>query len=199
MIRRPARHLVVFVKEPRPGRVKTRLARAIGTVGAAWWFRRQTRALLRRLAADRRWRTVLAVSPDREGVLSRVWPVGLPRLPQGPGDLGDRMARVVRRMPPGPVLIVGADIPGVRPRHVEDAFRMLGTHDAVFGPSPDGGFWLAGFRRGGWAIPSGLFKGVAWSGPRALADTVAGLRGLKIGYAAVLRDVDEAEDLEDLE
>ena len=47
-------HLVVMLKEPHPGRVKTRLGRDMGMVGAAWWFRRQTTALLRRIE-DPRW------------------------------------------------------------------------------------------------------------------------------------------------
>ena len=55
------RTLVIMVKEPRPGRVKTRLGRDIGMVGAAWWFRHQTRSLIRRLR-DPRWQIVLAVA-----------------------------------------------------------------------------------------------------------------------------------------
>jgi len=193
------RTLVIFLKEPRPGRVKTRLGRDIGMVGAAWWFRHQSARLIRRLRHDRRWRTVLAVSPDREGLASRVWPAGLARWPQGPGDLGGRMGRVFGamppRMPPGPVIIVGADIPGLRPAHVAEGFGLLGRHDAVLGPAPDGGYWMIGLRRGGRAVPAGLFNGVRWSSPDALADTVASLAPLDVGFAATLRDVDVAADL----
>ena len=132
------RWLAVMLKEPHPGRVKTRLGREIGRVEAAWWFRHQTLSLLRRLD-DPRWQLVLAVSPDGEGMASRIWPGHLPRLPQGRGDLGDRMGRVFRSLPPGPVLIVGGDIPGIAPAHIAHAFRALGRADAVFGPAPDGG------------------------------------------------------------
>ena len=93
--------LIVMLKEPRPGRVKTRLGRDIGMGAAAWWFRHQTARLLRRLD-DPRWQLILAVAPDRDGLQSRVWPAHLPRLPQGGGDLGARMARVFRSLPPGP-------------------------------------------------------------------------------------------------
>jgi rSAM/selenodomain-associated transferase 1 len=189
------RTLVIFVKEPRPGRVKTRLGREIGMTDAAWWFRHQSARLIRRLRPDRRWRTVLAVNPDREGMSSRVWPAHLPRWPQGPGDLGDRMGRALRRMPPGPVMIIGADIPGVTPAHVADGFHLLGRHDAVLGPAPDGGYWMIGLRRGGRAVPAGLFHGVRWSSPHALADTLASLAPLDVGFGATLRDVDAAADL----
>jgi rSAM/selenodomain-associated transferase 1 len=189
------RTLVIFLKEPRPGRVKTRLGREIGMVGAAWWFRHQSARLIRRLGHDRRWRTVLAVSPDREGLASRVWPAHLPRWAQGPGDLGARMGRALRAMPPGPVIIVGADIPALRPAHVAEGFALLGRHDAVLGPAPDGGYWMIGLRRGGRAPPAGLFRDVRWSSAHALADTVASLAPLDVGFAATLRDVDVAADL----
>lgn len=191
--------LVVFVREPRPGRTKTRLARDIGTVPAAWWFRHQATVLIRRLARDRRWRTVLAVTPDAAGLASRSWPARLPRAGQGAGDLGRRMTRFLRREPgtglrPGPVAIVGADIPALRPRHVAEAFTLLGRHDAVFGPATDGGYWLIGVaatRR----MPRDALAGIRWSSPHALADTLARLDGLSVARAAVLADVDRAADL----
>lgn len=190
------RTLVIFLKEPRAGRVKTRLARGIGTVGAAWWFRHQAARLIRRLGRDPRWRTVLAVTPDREGLASRVWPGDLPRWPQGPGNLGARMARAFAAMPPGPVLIVGADIPGLDAAHVAEGFRLLGRHEAVLGPSEDGGYWMVGLRRGARAIPAGLFRGVRWSTPHALADTLNSLAPLDVAFAPTLADVDEVADLE---
>jgi len=190
-VRRP--QLVVMLKEPRPGRVKTRLGKSIGMTAAAWWFRHQTRSLLRRLD-DPRWDLVLAVSPDREGLTSRIWPGHLLRIPQGAGDLGDRMARVFRSLPPGPVCIVGADIPGIGPDEVARAFAALGSSDAVFGPAPDGGYWLIGLKRVA-AVPATLFDGVRWSTEHALADTRGSLPGLRIALVDELRDVDEVTDL----
>lgn len=191
--RRRAR-LVVMLKEPRPGRVKTRLGRGIGMVRAAWWFRHQTAALLRRIE-DPRWQVVLAVSPDRAGLESRVWPTRYARAAQGQGYLGDRMGRLLRDLPPGPVCVIGGDIPGVTRDHVARAFRLLGDHDAVFGPAPDGGYWLVGLKRVA-RPPATLFHDVRWSTPHALEDSLRGLRGLRIGYAATLSDVDEAADLD---
>jgi rSAM/selenodomain-associated transferase 1 len=187
------KHLIVMVKEPWPGRVKTRLAEGLGRTGAAWWFRHQCADLLRRLE-DPRWELILAVAPDAEGLASRVWPGHLPRVPQGPGDLGRRMGRLLRIMPPGPVVIVGADIPGITRRHIARAFAALGRREAVIGPAPDGGYWLIGLRRSR-AVPPRLFAGVRWSGPHALADTVATLGGPAPALLDELDDIDTPEDL----
>jgi glycosyltransferase A (GT-A) superfamily protein (DUF2064 family) len=190
------RTLVIFLKEPHPGKVKTRLGRGIGMTAAAWWFRHSAERLIRRVGSDPRWRTVLAVSPDAEGLASRAWPGDLPRWPQGPGDLGARMARAFRAMPPGPVLIVGADIPALAARHVAEGFRLLGRHDAALGPTPDGGYWMVGLHRGGRATPAGILAPVRWSSPHALADTAASLAPLSVGFGPVLADVDTQADLE---
>ncbi|MCP5074447.1 MAG: glycosyltransferase [Rhodobacteraceae bacterium] len=186
--------LYIMLKEPRPGRVKTRLGRDIGMVPAAWWFRHQTRALIQRVGYDPRWQTVLAVSPDMEGSKSRIWPADLPRWPQGSGDLGGRMGRILRRAPHGPVVIIGADVPGITRTLIAAAFWELGRHDAVFGPAPDGGYWLVGLKRVR-GVPAKLFDGVRWSTGRALADTLKTLPDHSVGRLPVLRDVDTVADL----
>lgn len=185
------RTVIVMVKEPRPGRVKTRLARGIGSVAAAWWFRHQVRRLLREIR-DARWRVVLAVAPDG-AVATRALPA-LPRLAQGSGDLGARMARAMAAAGPGPVCVIGADIPGISRAALWRAFRALGSHEAVFGPAPDGGYWLVGLRNGA-RLPAGLFEGVRWSSEHALADSRASLPGARIALIDRLADVDEAADL----
>ncbi len=187
------RTLVVMLKEPRAGRVKTRLGRDIGTVGAAWWFRHQVRRLLRRID-DPRWALVLAVAPDRAGMTSRVWPAHLQRMPQGHGDLGQRMERALRNAPSGPVCVIGGDIPDITAARIAEAFAALGNADAVFGPALDGGYWLIGLKRSK-AIPPDIFDGVRWSTEFALEDTKKTLRDHRIAYAATLRDVDTAADL----
>ncbi len=184
--------LIVMVKEPRAGRVKTRLGREIGMTAAAWWFRHQTAALLRRLR-DPRWRIVLATSPDRAGLLSRAWPADLARKPQGPGDLGTRMTRQLRTAPPGRACVIGTDIPGITRPHIARAFAALGQNDLVFGPAADGGYWLVGGhpRR----LPRGLFAHVRWSTEHALADTIASAPGARIALTDRLCDIDTAADL----
>ncbi len=185
-----------MVKEPHPGRVKTRLGRDLGLTSAAWWFRHQTRKLIRTVARDARWQTVLAVSPDREGLQSRIWPADLPRWPQGQGDLGDRMGRIFREAPHGPIVIVGADIPNITPQLINKAFRALGNHDAVFGPAPDGGYWLIGLKNGVNAVPPKMFENVRWSTEHALTDTIATLGDMRVAMIDTLQDVDTIRDLD---
>jgi|TARA_B110000908_G_C10250107_1_gene451459 rSAM/selenodomain-associated transferase 1 len=185
--------LVVMLKEPRAGRVKTRLGKDIGMTAAAWWFRHQVKRLLRRIE-DPRWNVVLAVAPDRAGLISRVWPLHLARIPQGNGDLGDRMARAMRSIPIGPVCVIGADIPDVGPNQIARAFSALGSSDAVFGPAPDGGYWLIGLRRT-HPLPPKIFQHVRWSTEHALADTRASLGDLTVALIDQLQDVDTIDDL----
>ncbi len=187
------RYLIVMLKEPRPGQVKTRLGADIGMIDAAWWFRHQVQRLLREVESPR-WQVLLAVSPDRAGLQSRVWPAHLPRVPQGHGDLGARMGRLMRSLPPGPVCIIGGDIPGIRKAHIARAFTALGGHEAVFGPAPDGGYWLVGMKRAG-RVPASLFQGVRWSSEHALSDSIASLGGARVAEVDMLRDVDRAVDL----
>lgn len=185
--------LIIMVKEPRPGRVKTRLAHDIGATHAAWWFRHSALGLMRRMR-DPRWQIIVAVTPDVEGLQSRVWPGDFMRMPQGKGDLGDRMSRLLTEAPPGPVLVIGSDIPGIQRYHIETAFQALGANDLVFGPAQDGGFWLVGSRHLK-PLPAGLFINVRWSSDTTLADTLAGLADQRIGLVDVLADVDTVADL----
>lgn len=183
--------LVVFVKEPQAGRVKTRLGRGIGTTRAVAFYRHTTATVLARLGADPRWRTVLAVAPDA-ALASRAWPASIERVGQGRGDLGQRLERVMDGLPPGPVVIIGTDIPAIRPSHIAAALKELGSADAVFGPAPDGGYWLVGLKRRP-RVPR-AFRSVRWSSEHALADTRANLVGGRVGMLGRLTDVDEAED-----
>ncbi len=190
---RPRRRLIVMVKLPRPGRVKTRLARDLGRVPAAWWFRHATGALLRRLD-DPRWELVLAVTPDAAGMAARCWPAGIRRLPQGGGDLGARMRRLLAAPPATASVLIGADIPAIRRHHIARLFAALGARDAAFGPAGDGGFWAVGLKHPARA-PMSFMRGVRWSTRHALSDTLATLGGLTYSLTDVLDDVDTGHDL----
>src|SRR5262249_8255842 len=132
------------------------------------------------------------LTPDNARHYARPWGGASEIIGQGGGDLGVRMQHALRSCPPGPVLLVGADIPELDARHIAAAFRHLGDRDIVFGAAEDGGFWLIGVRHPRCLPP--LFKKVRWSSPHALADTLAGLpRRLSVGFAARLEDVDDAK------
>ena len=188
------RHLVLFVRAPRLGVGKRRLAAEIGD-SAALRFERAMLALLeRRLGRDRRWRLRLAVTPGRSMTRKRLWPRSAAVGSQGSGDIGMRMRRALIACPPGPAVLIGGDIPAVEARHIAEAFRLVEKHDLVFGPAADGGFWLVGARRSPRLPP--LFGEVRWSGPHALADALGNLpRQVSVGFAARLEDVDDAETL----
>lgn len=190
---RTANTLIIFVKAPRLGTVKTRLAAVLGDGAARRIYRRLMRTTLRRLGADRRWRTVLATTPP--GVDWHEWPRRLERRPQSRGDLGARMGGALRDCARPRAVLVGTDIPGISAAAVARAFRALGTARFVFGPGEDGGYWLIGWRRGPW--PRGaLTGGVRWSSPDALADSVRSLGGPgQVTLVDRLADLDTIDDL----
>lgn len=187
-----APRLVLMVKEPRAGLVKTRLGRGVGVVRATSFYRNSMQSLVARLASQSQWRTYLAVAPDAS-VYNSVWPEDVPRFAQGSGDLGQRMQRIMDGLPAGPVVIVGTDCPGLMPHHIRQAFRALGDHDAVLGPASDGGYWLIGLKRRPSAPQA--FTAVRWSGPDALCDTLGNLKSHRVAMLHTMDDVDVAEDL----
>lgn len=99
---------------------------------------------------------------------------------------------------PGDVVVIGADIPGITPALIMQAFHVLGAHDAVIGPAPDGGYWLVG-TSGRKAQSPRFMKNVRWSTRYAMEDTIASMDGLSIARIGMLRDVDTAADLAALE
>ena len=184
------RHLAIFAKEPRLGRAKARLARDVGHTEAWLFYRRLVRRVLPPLARDARWSAWLATAPDRWRGREPFWPFALPSLPQGPGDIGQRMSRVFCSLPPGPAIIVGSDLPDLTSEHVARGFAALGRADVVLGPAEDGGYWLIGL--GPRARRIDPFKGVRWSSPWALADTERALpRGFRLALTDRLADVDD--------
>jgi len=184
--------LVILAKAPRLGRVKTRLASDIGHVAAWRFYRVMLFALARRMGGDPRFETLIACAPDTALFDNGVWPPGVARIAQGRGNLGERMQRVFDTLPPGPVVIIGADIPEIRPADIADAFRALGHRDAVFGPAGDGGYWLVGLKRR--PVIRQIFAGVRWSGAHALADTLRNLGNTPYAALKTLNDVDNGKD-----
>ena len=189
------RVLGLFAREPRPGRVKSRLAADTGPE----WAARAAAAFLgdrvERLAAVEA-RRVLAFTP----AAAEPYFTGLARgrfllRPQCEGDLGRRLRDFVGaqlRDGAESVVVVGSDSPTLPVAFVEQAFRELERADVVLGPAADGGYYLLGCAR---RLPP-LFEGVAWGGRRALLDTVARLAdpGWRLALLPPWYDVDTLDD-----
>jgi glycosyltransferase A (GT-A) superfamily protein (DUF2064 family) len=184
------RTLVVMARTPRIGHGKSRIARDAGAV-EAW---RINRALHRRTfaaAIDRRWRTVLAVTPDRDRALCLpgVWP-GASRVAQGGGDLGARLARALMGVR-GPVAVIGTDCPALRRSDIARAFAAALRRGVAVGPAVDGGFWILAARRARDVL--GALAPVRWSSAHTLADLERNL-GRPAARLRTLRDVDTLAD-----
>lgn len=165
-----AGYILQFAKAPVPGRVKSRLAAALGETGAADVARGLTRsvaAALRDLPTG--WEAVLCADLPEDPVLAAIAERHRSALwPQGAGDLGERMSRCVQRAldATAAVIVVGSDSSGYDRAYLDRAIQVLASGaDAVLGPAVDGGYVLIGFRR--W-LP-GAMDGIAW-GSAGVAD-----------------------------
>ena len=165
-----------MARRPRPGRVKTRLARTEGDVEAARIYTvlaRDVHATLKRLQTDGRLSIALCL-PDED--TADPWLAGADRVwPQGDGDLGARLARLFRRAFEGGadrVFAIGTDVAGLDAARIEDAVYRLRFGDVVAAPTPDGGYALIGVRREAAtrALPA-LFDDVPWSTDAVMATT----------------------------
>lgn len=186
--------LVMMLKAPRAGWVKTRLAAALGPDGAVAAYRELVTAVQRNLAA---WPEVeLRHAPDDAGAELIEWlQPGWSLAPQGGGDLGTRLTRTfVEHFAQGArrVVVIGADCPEVTAEDIAAALDALKVCDVVLGPALDGGYWLVGLR----APQPGLFQEIAWSTTEVLAQTEAKARaaGLSVRRLRALSDVDTFED-----
>jgi glycosyltransferase A (GT-A) superfamily protein (DUF2064 family) len=174
--------LLVIAKEPRPGRVKTRLTppftprEAAGLAEAAL---ADTLDVVARTPARRR---VLVL----EGAPGPWLPPGFEVVRQCAGGLDERLAAAFAHCD-GPALLIGMDTPQVTPALLAVDFAGC---DAYFGPAADGGFWALGL-----AEPDpGLLRGVPMSTPLTGAAQRARLTGLRVRDLPELRDVDTADD-----
>jgi len=115
--------------------------------------------------------------------------------PQVDGDLGERIAGVIKEClaRADAAIVVGSDSPGLPAELISHALTALNDHDAVLGPSEDGGYYLIGCRR--WI--DGMLSGLPWSSSDTLAATSERLRelGLKVAHTPTWFDVDDETDL----
>jgi uncharacterized protein len=196
--------IIVCLKSPTPGRVKTRLAATVGAVRAVEIYRtlvQLTVAALPQASAVR-----LGFDPPEDESEIRAWMAA-----HGPaaeawsyraqvsGDLGQRLAALLDEALDegfGPVTLVGTDCPEIQPEdfHAAWSAKTAGA-DVVFGPASDGGFWQITVREG---FPSGstLFQDIRWSTEHTLADARAAV--VRAGYRSQLTrelsDIDTEAD-----
>ncbi len=189
--------LYIACKAPRPGTVKTRLARDVGTSRAT----RLYAAFLRDLATqfpvagwfvtpDGAWPEIAAAASANPNA---------PSLDQGSGSWGERQDRFfafLEPTPADPVILIASDSPQVTPELIAGALDHLVGNDLVFGPVHDGGYWLVGMRR-----YHDLLADIPMSSADVLTRVLAeaGRRGLSVGLLATEFDVDQAADLPALE
>ena len=192
--------VLVMAKAPRAGGCKTRLDPLLGPDGCA-----ALQAALISVAA--RWAVdvapggaYLAYGPDgaTETELRPHVPRGVCLFPDGAGDLADRLTAATHRVlaeRPGPLLVIGTDMPLLTRAHARHARAALrGGADVVFGPAQDGGYWLVGLGRPLAAVFA--LSSETWGGPEVLESSLALARGagLRAELIGTERDLDDPQD-----
>ena len=192
--------LIVFVKYPEPGRVKTRLANGIGDTAAADVYRRLVALTMERSAPsvppdyDR----IVYADPARSLECYRNWLTGAEGFAVQTGDsLGERMHTAFLNSFAGgyrKVCLIGSDCPDVGASLIEEAFSLLDGCDTVLGPAEDGGYYLLALTRD----IEPIFTGIDWGTERVMQQTLARLDTARVSRSLLprLRDVDRVEDLE---
>jgi uncharacterized protein len=181
----PPVRVALFTRWPDAGKAKTRLIPALGPEGAADLHRRLTE---RTVATVRAAGLPLEIrSTGADPAAFRDWLCVTDVFDQGAGDLGARLARAAQQLP---VLLLGADVPGLLPAHLVAAATQLVDHPAVIGPAADGGYWLLGLA----APQPAVFVDIAWGTGSVLATTLARLPA-GTPCLATLSDLDTPDDL----
>jgi rSAM/selenodomain-associated transferase 1 len=192
--------LVIFIRFPRPGKVKSRLARTLGPEKATVFYQLCTQQIIRELdRAPGELNKYLSYSNNSDKDEIRHWVGSRFRLiPQVEGDLGQRLEQSLRGLlqgGSGKVIIMASDVPDLSTDIMNDAVSVLDNHDLVIGPCNDGGYYLIGMKK-----PHGeLLKGISWSTDKVLEQTlaIADKQGLSIFSLITLRDIDTGEDMKE--
>ncbi len=190
--------LIVFVKFPEPGKVKTRIAKNLGSEKAAEIYSRMAKGVVEKVSGSGAYRTVIYFDPpDREKDI-RAWlgADGAYFEPQSSGTIGDRMSDAFERVFRGGSLkavLIGTDVPEINAENVSAAFGVLDDADAVLGPAQDGGYYLVGLRR----FEPILFKGIDWNSNSVHIQTLDRIREAHLSYNLLdtLKDIDTSEDV----
>jgi rSAM/selenodomain-associated transferase 1 len=187
------RGLIIFMKNPEPGKVKTRLAKSIGEKAALEIYTRllqYTKAVTSTVNASRYLFYSSRVDEQDD------WdPSVYEKRVQSGFDLGERMANafstVLKEV--DQAVIIGSDCLELTASIIDKAFSALKRKDAVIGPARDGGYYLLGIKQ----FHPELFASKQWSTGTVYKDTVADLHALGLSYTElpVLSDIDDIDDL----
>ena len=197
-VRTSNRRVLVFLRAPRPGRVKTRLEPCLSRPDVAALYRAFVEDLLATLDAAAVPVEIRFCPADAEAEIRRWLGSGRRYRAQSGQDLGQRMARAfadVFSRGIDQALIVGSDLPDLPGERIDQAFSRLASADAVVGPGTDGGYYLIGFRARGF-VPD-LFSGIDWGEERVLAQTLEKMNrfGIDCAHLPPWSDVDDPHDL----
>jgi uncharacterized protein len=193
--------ILLFVKLPEKGSVKTRLAKDLGHGFVQTLYENFVLDLLETLAKVK-WPIIIYFHPPESGnAISKWLGKNYSYAPQKGVDLGERMENAFKdAFADGfsKVIILGSDLPDLQASILEMASKALNVTDIVIGPSVDGGYYLIGFRDNSF-LPE-AFKGISWGTDAVLKDTFKILREKKYRAHLLpeLRDVDTIEDLKAL-
>ena len=184
--------LMVFVRNPQLGAVKTRLAATVGDELALEIYMelmRYTAEVTQKVLVDKK---VLYSKKIEE---NDIWgKMNFSKELQTTGDLGQRMEKAfTTAFEQGykKVLIVGSDLYKLKAAHIEKALQQLDEKEVVIGPSKDGGYYLLGFKKN---IPV-LFFNKSWGTSNLLKETLNDLKTKSIALMEPLNDIDDFEDL----
>ena len=190
---KPSDHLLIFIRNPQLGRVKTRLARTVGDAEAL----RIYHVLLEKTRA-----AALGVEAERQLLYSDfidkndAWPNDrFHKMTQSAGDLGIRMEQAFRNTFAAgarKALIIGSDCPQLDGAMLRTAFERLDESDFVLGPAPDGGYYLLGMK----VLDHAVFRDIEWSTDSVQAHTLEKIRaaGKTCSLLPELTDVDTEAD-----
>ncbi|HQV40310.1 MAG TPA: TIGR04282 family arsenosugar biosynthesis glycosyltransferase [Flavobacteriales bacterium] len=187
--------LLVFLRAPVLGKVKTRLAATLGKERALVIYKRLLQHTIEegaKLGVDRQAWYSDDIPPNEPCAV-----LGYSVHQQIGADLGERMQRAFDNgfvNGHGPIIIIGTDLPQLSEALLREALKALGTHDAVIGPANDGGYYLLGLRK----PCAELFQGKTWSTDTVFKRTTEDLERLGRTWEALpeLIDIDTEADLE---
>jgi uncharacterized protein len=191
------RCVLLFVKCPVKGMVKSRLAKDIDEDLVLSLYKHFVLDLLKTLGTTGYPLRICFFPPDAFGKVSAWLGKGYSYLPQKGKDLGERMKNAFLEIFSSGftrVLLIGSDIPDLTSSTIDEAFD-LEHFDAVIGPSFDGGYYLIGFKQN--TFTSAAFGNIHWGSDRVFGETMALLLGKRYAVRVLpeKRDIDRLEDL----